>query len=49
MYVQVLGFMLTQFGETGLDGQQKQSIVDPDAESFRNIHATIKFLADRTI
>ena len=45
--MQALSFMLAQFGETGLDGRTKQSIIDPDVENFRNIYATIRFLADR--
>ena len=45
--MQALSFMLAQFGETGLDGRSKQSMSDPDAENFRNIYATIRFLADR--
>ena len=45
--MQALSFMLAQFGETGLAGRSKQSIIDPDAENFRNIYATIRFLADR--
>ena len=46
--MQALKFMLAQFGEIGLDGRSKQSsLSDPDAENFRNIYATIRFLADR--
>ncbi len=40
--------MVSQFGEIGLDGPNKQSISDPDASNFRNVYATIRFLADRT-
>ncbi|DBA85977.1 TPA: hypothetical protein ACH3X1_005515 [Trebouxia sp. C0004] len=43
-----LGFMVSQFGEIGLDGPNKQRISDPDASNFRNFYATIRFLADRT-
>lgn len=45
--MQALSFMLAQFGETGLDGRTKQNIIDRDVENFRNIYATIRFLADR--
>ena len=45
--LQALRFMLGQFGETDLDGPNQQTIADPDAANFKNIYATIKFLADR--
>ena len=44
---QALSFMVKQFGEVGLDGPSKHSVGDPDAANFRNVYATIKFLADR--
>ncbi len=47
VHVQALSFMVTQFGETGLDGPSKQGMSDPDAANFRNVHATVKYLADR--
>lgn len=45
--MQALSFMLAQFGDNDLDGRSKQSVFDPDAENFRKIYATIRFLADR--
>lgn len=47
LQLQALNFMLAQFGETGLDGPNQQSIADPHAANFKNVYATIKFLADR--
>ena len=44
--MQALTFMVAQFGELGLDGVSP-GLTDPDVAKFKNIYATIKYLADR--
>ena len=46
MLMQALTFMVAQFGELGLEGLSS-GLTDPDVAKFKNMFATIKYLADR--